>query len=296
MNNRFIIIDDDISICKILEQIIKKNSLGQVIKILTSGTNAIETIINLNPDIVLIDLLLPEIDGIGIIKSVYRLNYSGKIIMISQVEDKEMISNAYTNGAYFYINKPINVVEVISVINNVKKQIDLENSISIIKNIISNEKIDDFKIKSNKSIEEKILNIFLDIDIAGTSGSEELKLVILEIIKVKKENKSKPYHLKQIYSEVSKKLYGSDLAVINRKAMEQRIRRSIYKAMVTVANLGIKDSSNDIYTKYSSSLFDTLQLKREMDHIGNISKTPGKISTKKFMEGILSKILNDNNT
>ena len=69
METTFIIIDDDIAVCKILEQIIKKNGFGRVLSILTTGKNAKDTITKLNPDIVLIDLLLPEVDGIEIVKT-----------------------------------------------------------------------------------------------------------------------------------------------------------------------------------------------------------------------------------
>ena len=141
METTFMIIDDDIAIGKILEQIIKKNQLGRVISILTTGKNAKDTVIKLNPDILLIDLLLPEVDGIEIVKRVMDSGYKGKIIMISQVEEEEMISNAYKSGILFYINKPINMIETVSVISNVKKQVELEKSISVIKNIVFPETI-----------------------------------------------------------------------------------------------------------------------------------------------------------
>ena len=130
MEITFIIIDDDIAICKILEHAIKKNQLGKVISILTNGKEAQDIIMKLNPDIVLIDLLLPEVDGIEIVKNTVNKGYNGKIIMLSQVEEIEMISNAYKSGILFYLNKPINMIETISVINNVKKQVELEKSIS----------------------------------------------------------------------------------------------------------------------------------------------------------------------
>ena len=106
METTFIVIDDDIAICKILEQTIKKNQLGRVLSILTTGKNAKDTILKINPDIVLIDLLLPEVDGIEIVKNIIWSGYKGKVIMISQVEEGEMISNAYKSGILFYINKP----------------------------------------------------------------------------------------------------------------------------------------------------------------------------------------------
>lgn len=291
MEITFIIIDDDIAICKILEQAIKKNQLGKVISILTTGKDAQDIILELNPDIVLIDLLLPEVDGVEIVKNTVNKGYNGKIIMLSQVEEVGMISNAYKSGILFYLNKPINMIETVSVINNVKKQVELEKSISMIKSLVLQEKVKEVKREVEYSLEEKLIHIFSDINIVGTAGVEELKLLILEIISKKQMNPSKPYQLKEIYMEVSKNLYGDSLAVINFRSMEQRIRRTITKAMTSVASLGIKDTNNIIYKEYASALFEIEQVEQEMKHLQNSSASQGKINTKKFIEGILIKMI-----
>ncbi|WP_297428756.1 response regulator [Clostridium sp.] len=296
METTFVIIDDDIAICKILEQTIKKNNLGKVLSILNSGKDAKDIITKLNPDIVLVDLLLPEVDGIEIVKNSYESGFKGKIIMLSQVEEGEMISNAYKSGVLFYINKPINMIETISVIKNVKKQVELEKSILMIKSVIFPDNIEKTKEVQNdvsySSAEDKLLRIFSDVNIVGTAGVDELKLVILNIIDKKKMNPSKPYQLKEIYMEVARELYGKELAAINCRAMEQRIRRTITKAMTSVAGLGIEDINNNIYKEYSSSLFEIKQIKQEIRFLKQSSIKQGKINTKKFIEGILIKILN----
>ena len=296
METTFVIIDDDIAICKILEQAIKKNNLGKVLSIITTGKGAKDSILKLNPDIVLIDLLLPEVDGIEIVKSTFDNGYTGKVIMLSQVEEGEMISNAYKSGILFYINKPINMIETVSVITNVKKQVELEKSLSVIKSVVFPENIERVKeVQKEKEVyssEEKLSSIFSDLNIVGTAGVDELKLVILHIIEKKKMNPSKPYQLKEIYMEVAKELYGDTLAPINCRSMEQRIRRTITKAMTSIASLGIEDMNNNIYTEYSSSLFEIKQVKQEIKYLKNSALSQGKINTKKFIEGILIKMLN----
>lgn len=292
METTFLIIDDDIAICKILEQTIKKNQLGRVLSILTTGKNAKDTILKINPDMVLIDLLLPEVDGIEIVKNIMESGYKGKVIMISQVEEGEMISNAYKSGILFYINKPINMIETISVITNVKKQVELEKSISMIKSVVFPEKNQNVKKEIEYSLEEKLINIFSDINIVGTAGVDELKLVILHIVSKKEANPSKPYQLKEIYMDVARELYGDMLASINCKSMEQRIRRTITKAMSSLAGFGIENEENSLYKEYAYSLFDIKQVNQEMKYLKHMSYNQGKINTKKFIEGILIKILN----
>lgn len=295
METTFIVIDDDIAICKILEQTIKKNQLGKVLSILTTGKNAKDTILKINPDIILIDLLLPEVDGIEIVKNIIWSGYKGKVIMISQVEEGEMISNAYKSGILFYINKPINMIETISVITNVKKQVELEKSISMIKSVVLQENIEknqSSKKESEDSLEDKLMSIFSDINIVGTAGVDELKLVILNIVSKKQVSPSKPYQLKGVYMDVARELYGDMLASINCKSMEQRIRRTITKAMTSLASFGIENEENSLYKEYAYSLFDIKQVKQEIKHLKHPSFIQGKINTKKFIEGILIKILN----
>lgn len=93
-------------------------------------------------------------------------------------------------------------------------------------------------------------------------------------------NPLKPYQLKEIYMEVAKELYGDMLASINCRSMEQRIRRTITKAMTSVASLGIEDINNNIFKEYAASLFDIKQVKQEMKHLKHSSANQGKINTK----------------
>ncbi|HHY05092.1 MAG TPA: response regulator, partial [Thermoanaerobacterales bacterium] len=122
MNDNFYIVDDDESIRRVLKKIIIDHNLGDVLGDAGEGLKAISEIKKYNPDIVLVDLLLPSIDGITLVSKLKEEGFGGVFIMISQVSSKDMISKAYKMGIEFYIHKPINVVEVISVIKNVKEK------------------------------------------------------------------------------------------------------------------------------------------------------------------------------
>lgn len=119
MNLNFYIIDDDKGIRGILKNIISRYALGYVIGEADNGMDAIKELKALNPDIILVDLLLPDMDGISIVEAVKEANVNATFIMISGVYSNEIVSKAYTKGIEFYINKPINVVEPISAINKV---------------------------------------------------------------------------------------------------------------------------------------------------------------------------------
>jgi two-component system, response regulator YcbB len=290
MERTILIIDDDINIRKMLGMLIRKGCLGKIVCELDSGEHATEEIIFYNPDIVLIDLLLPYNDGIEVIIKAKSLGYEGKFIMISQVEDEEIISRAYENGILFFISKPINNIEVINVIRGVVYNIDLEKSLAQIKNAIFG--ID--KIKNSiatPNLDEKITGIFKDLGIIGAVGSNDLRKVINRIIEHKKRNSLSPYQLQGIYEEVAFQEDGSEAVMITKKTLEQRIRRTIQKAFETIVELGSEDYSNPIFVEYSTILFDFKQIRQQMRHIENADcEEQGKINIKKFIEGIIAKL------
>ncbi len=114
---RVLIIDDDINVHKILNKIINHECLGEVIKNAPlNGEDGGFLIEKEKPDIVIVDLLMPGKDGLTLVRE-YKSKYPHiQYIMLSQVSSKDMIAKAYENGIEFYISKPINAVEVKSVL------------------------------------------------------------------------------------------------------------------------------------------------------------------------------------
>jgi two-component system response regulator YcbB len=290
VEKNFLIIDDDVNIRKMLGNLIKKNNLGKVICELGSGEHAAQEIIFYNPDIVLIDLLLPIVDGIEVIKVAKEQGYKGKFIMISQVEEESLVSKAYENGIVFFISKPINSIETINVIKGMCHNIELEDSLALIKNAILNLN-NDKGITKELFPDEQIANIFADIGISGALGSNDLIKVINKIIDIKKKNPYATYRLQEIYDDIAQEEETDTNLNSNKKALEQRIRRTIQKALKTVAEIGCDDYSSSVFMEYSTLLFDFKQVRQEMRHINNALEEPGKINTKKFIESIITKLV-----
>jgi two-component system, response regulator YcbB len=290
MEKTIFIVDDDINIRKMLGILIRKNNLGKIVCELDSGEHAAEEIAFYNPDIVLIDLLLPYNDGIEIISKSKSLGYHGKFVMISQVEDDDIISRAYENGILFFLSKPINSIEVINVIKGVIYNIDLERSLAQIKSAIFN--IDNIKHPIlTPNLDEKITSVFKDLGIIGAVGSNDLRKVINRIVQHKNRNPMSSYQLQDIYEEIASLDEGPEAVVTTRKALEQRIRRTIQKAFETIVELGSEDYSNPVFVEYSTILFDFKQIRQQMRYIESTnSEEQGKINIKKFIEGIIAKL------
>jgi two-component system, response regulator YcbB len=137
MRFRFFIVDDDPSSRKMLHNIIENEDLGDIMGEAADGLGVETSIVMKKCDIVLLDLLMPGQDGIETICRLKDIGFEGKSIMISQVEHKEMVGEAYSKGIEYFIHKPINRIEVLAVIKKVMDHLVLERSLAGIKNSLS---------------------------------------------------------------------------------------------------------------------------------------------------------------
>ena len=117
------IIEDDDTMIQILEDLVEDYELGEVIGSSTDPFESLEEIPLLQPDIILIDFLMPGMDGAQLVRKLKKAGCTAVFIMLSQVSSKEMIGKAYDAGIEFFISKPINLIELKSVLGTVTKQI-----------------------------------------------------------------------------------------------------------------------------------------------------------------------------
>lgn len=295
---RFFIADDDAAICTMLTEIIEDYDLGSVVGTLDNGSTIDKTLLTLKKiDILIIDLLMPIRDGIETIRSLGG-DLNTKIIMLSQVEDKDMIAEAYSLGVEYYITKPINRLEVIKIIEKVTENIKLQKSIYDIKktlNILDYEKKDS---KPNTNVEKKTIItsgkfLLSELGIIGENGSNDL-LSMLEYV-YSSENRTDVKDdfpaLKDIFTNIAVKKLGSEALPSQTakevKASEQRVRRAISQSLTHLASLGLMDYSNEKFEEYSSSFFDFTEIRKKMLELENntaSSESKARINMKKFVK------------
>lgn len=280
------IIDDDISIVKMLELIIEKHQLGTVVGTLNSGEEAVEEVLFNRPDILLIDLLLPHSDGIQVIQKLTAKGYNGKSIMISQVKDEHMISLAYEKGSMFFVSKPIKAQEIISLLREVSRIIDLERSVSLIQSALMPFQSPVEESKPHKEplleVQKYLMEFYQLIGIANESGIKDFDEMILSIVKQKIKNTLYDYQLQELYEKNS-----NGLPI---RTVEQRVRRLILKAFQNLSEIGYDDFYHPLFQEYGPMLFDFKQLKLEMRRIDNPDLPKGKINVKKFFDGLVMQI------
>ncbi|SFH59661.1 two-component system, response regulator YcbB [Tindallia magadiensis] len=290
METRFYIADDDLSIQRILESIIEKHHLGFVIGTATDGKSTVNEVASLQPDIVLVDLLMPHIDGIGVVSMLNKSKCNSSFIMISQVDSSDMIAAAYEKGIEFFINKPINVVEVVSVIKNVKEKHSLTKMLysfeSAVKIMRGNEPVPS-KSEGQDYLKANIRKVLANLGISGEAGYQDLVEMLYLLISRSPHPSlytSSP-KMSEAY-ELLKNHYQHSGSLINTGTIEQRIRRTIKSALNNLAHRGLEDYHDDIFIRYSSLLFEFSEVRREMDYLKGKQKSSGKISVRKFVDGI----------
>ena len=88
-----------------LKDILSKNGY-EVVGEAANGREAIDKYIELRPDLVLLDITMPEMDGIEALKKIKMIEPKAKIIMCSAMGQQNMVIEAIQNGAIDFIVKP----------------------------------------------------------------------------------------------------------------------------------------------------------------------------------------------
>ena len=277
----FYLVDDDSNIRNILKLIIRDRKLGNVCGSCGDPVEALEDISFAHPDIVIVDLLMPEMDGISFVSKLKQTNPDIAFIMLSQVSSKDMISDAYESGIEFYIHKPLNSVEVESVIRTVCQTVTMRQTLEKMQSLLSH----DLKQLSNhtaanvKQTEKKYItklkNVLQKLGIIGEIGSKDIIALIDFLVE----------HGQTVDDSTLNELCGqfSD----NPKSVEQRIRRAANAGMVNLAHLGLEDYSNDIFMEYSTTLDNFEQVRKEMDFIRGKSDKHGNVKIKNFLNALM---------
>jgi len=292
MNYNFYIIDDDISVIKILSNIIIKHKLGDVCGSSMGGDTLIDEVKLLKPDIILVDLLLPKRDGITLINMLKPDLPDTPFIMISEVYAKDMVSKAYNAGVEFYINKPINVIEVLNVIRNIDEKIQMKRVIDSFEVAFKN--IKGFNTKPNDASRQSntpsdvAYQILSHLGIASEVGAPDIINLVAFLTGVDDGIKRRvlDFKLSELYHYLSDKYEKERGEVVNVKTIEQRIRRTISEGLTNLSEMGLQDYDDIYFSRYSNRLYEFREIRKEMERLKGNTFTSGKINIRKFFSGI----------
>lgn len=119
------IVDDNENMVRLLSDIVKTDDELEVVGTAKDGEEAYEMIKTLEPDIVLLDIIMPKLDGLGVMDKVNgdkTLSKYPKYIIISAIGQEEITEDAFRRGADYYIMKPFDNEIIVNRIKMVKKK------------------------------------------------------------------------------------------------------------------------------------------------------------------------------
>ena len=231
-----IIADDNKEFCNILNDYLLNQRDIVVTGIAKDGVEALKLIQERKPDLVVLDIIMPHLDGLGVLERLNGMNIDPmpRIIVLSAVGQDKITQRAITLGADYYVVKPFDMdvftKRIRQMFNNTIYSDETKKSISI---------MDTTEIKINRNeptdLQAEITNIIHEIGVpAHIKGymylREAISMVVNDI---------------ELLSAVTKELYPSIAKKYNTTA--SRVERAIRHAIEVAWSRGQVDTINKLF-------------------------------------------------
>ena len=107
---KLLIVDDEVDVREFAKSFFKKRNME--VHTASGGVEALKIIDEIKPDLVLLDVRMEEMSGVDVLKKLRANKNDVKVIMVTGVEDEEVISEANVWGVRAYIHKPLVLSEL----------------------------------------------------------------------------------------------------------------------------------------------------------------------------------------
>lgn len=183
--SKIVIADDNKELIMMISEFLSVQSNIEVTKVFTSGKALLNYLESNQVDVLLLDIFMPEIDGIKVLEELNKPNSTyirpKKIIMLTAFNNESLVARSSQMGADYFIIKPIELNELLKVINMIttpilKKKnqsfnlVEEDNSFSLDKEItdLLHEIGVPAHIKGYMYLRESITMVYNNIDILGS--------------------------------------------------------------------------------------------------------------------------------
>lgn len=218
MNKTILVADDNIALCNGIRDFINEKDGFEVVALAHNGNEAVRLIDTYAPDFVLLDIVMPELDGFGVLGALK--NKQCIVIMMSQLATDGFVQKSMQYGASYFLAKPFDYNTLFKVLSDFSapKQVQVQTST-----------------RKNKTLDEKIANLFISVGIpAHIKGYQFLR----EAIKMTIETP-------EIINSITKKLYPGIAERYQTSA--SKVERAIRHAIEVAWNRGKIENINNIF-------------------------------------------------
>ena len=117
MNKRILIVDDSFYMRTMLKNMLTDAGY-EVVGEAANGAQAVEMAASTNPDLITLDVILPDNTGLDVLKSLRQTQPNAKVVMCSAVGQEVIVTEAIENGALAYIVKPFSEEKVLEIVGS----------------------------------------------------------------------------------------------------------------------------------------------------------------------------------
>ncbi|MCX6150870.1 MAG: sigma-54 dependent transcriptional regulator [Ignavibacteriales bacterium] len=268
MEKLVFIVDDEKSIARLLSHWVRDKWKYQI-EVFENGEGMLKKL-SLNPDLVLLDIMLPDIDGIEILKKLKRQDEHLPVIMLSAQGSIEVAVEALRLGAFDYFPKPIDVQRLEPAIKNSIKNYDLQRELKLLKENVKKEYGFDNLVSADKKMQDvfkmvsKVLNNDITVLIHGESGTG--KELIARAIHYNGIRKEKPFVVVNCAS-IPRELLESELFGHEKGSFTGAYQRKIGKFEVAKEGTIFLDEVGELHMALQAKLLRVIQNK-EFERVG----------------------------
>ncbi|MRN23260.1 sporulation transcription factor Spo0A [Romboutsia ilealis] len=233
---KIVLADDNKDFCQVLKEYLSNEEDIEILGIAKDGIEALDLVKRTQPDLLVLDVIMPHLDGLGVIEKLNAMDIPKmpKIIVLSAVGQDKITQSAINLGADYYIVKPFDFVIFINRIRELvsNKTAHIEPKARVNTDIQMTRS--DF-VKNSGNIETEITNIIHEI---GVPAHIKGYLYLREAIKMVIDNV-------ELLGAVTKELYPSIAKKFN--TTPSRVERAIRHAIEVAWSRGKVDTINQLF-------------------------------------------------
>ena len=160
-----LIVDDDEGSREALEQILEDE---HHVHCVPDGLTALERVRTADYDIVLLDLVMPGIDGIETLTKIKEIDPTADVIMVSATDKAREATSSIKSGAYDYITKPFDTEAILTVVRRVMEKRNLEQEIRFLRSEVA-ARSNDYRIIGESNSIRSVMALVRRVAAAGSN-------------------------------------------------------------------------------------------------------------------------------
>lgn len=122
-----VVIIDDYDMTRTLLGIILRGGLFEVVGEANDGKAGVDVCLKLKPDLVLLDVVMPVMNGIEALEAIHAKLPETLVLMVTANDDDDIVKQAMAKGAAGYIVKPFNTASVLETLNQARESFIIRN-------------------------------------------------------------------------------------------------------------------------------------------------------------------------